>query len=456
MSWTATAGKIGSFSTTVAIASPAANRNDSATPKVSEYNTRFPVGVVIDSGAIGALLSVWRVEIRKIMDAGMYDILSMNAIPKEELPGTTGEAKAVAEVSPDGRVKYVPFASGSLSATADDSLAQGWYPLAAGAQTTVLADDFMDKIADIYDLRPAVLAVMIGDDLVETSAVSKPSEATKLITAWNLRDNFNRPAFGTYRDNDLGYAVTPTADRQVFMYSMYPATMAQNGTDTKPEGDFHDYTNNSEFITGSIGVRFRLASKLPGEKVWMHGQVHQTKEDSNPTGPWSEVTKRYPYPREMQMMFWMFIGEGITGIYWFTWTTATGTGVSWDGLGHVNSVARLSMATSLAQRLTPAIRLRLLKCERDTTDRWTVTGGVSTGYVTNYTEAYKSTLYDAQSNVYYLVIVNHSSSTANITITGTSGFTTGNLINLETGVSTAVGGAVSMAGFDGSIWKWIP
>ena len=49
----------------------------------------------------------------------------------------------------------------------------------------------------------------------------------------------------------------------------------------------------------------------------------------------------------------------------------------------------------------------------------------------NYANAYISTLHDATAGVYYIVIVNHSASLASITVSGTTGFTTGTLTNLR-------------------------
>jgi hypothetical protein len=444
------------------MAFPAPARNDGA-PRPHEWLTRFPVGVVVD-GVIGETVASWTTLTQDLLRVSLPDILAMNINPKREpLQPTYGPAYAIETANPDGRVKYVPHVSGSLSDTAGDSLTSAWYPLAAVDQTPALADDFATRITGVYAGHASALAYMVADDVVYasgTAAVQLGAELGRLLPSFHAIDP-TRPAFGTYRTPQSGidaYTDVADADLAIAMFSVYPANVAENGTDTQPEGDFHGYTDAYD-ATGNPGdfvdvIRYVTANLPTGCRVWWHAQAHQTKETGS-TSPWPIGTKRYPTPGEMRLLFWQLIGEGITGIYWFTWTSATGGSVEWDGLSHPNSADRLSTATSLAVRLTSGIRQRLLRAGR-TTDRFTASGGGSAGYIVNYPNAYISTLWDQASNAYYVVLANHSANTATITINGTTGFTTGTLVNLETGVSTTVGSAVSLPGFDGSIWKYVP
>ena len=449
---TASAIKIGSAAVNASILRPATARNDGS-PALSEYRTRFPVGVVVESGVAGHLKSSWRTIAREVMASGMYDILGMNIQPKRENTATEGPAIAIEEVSPDGRMKYVPYVNGSLGTGVDDqSLNNDWYTLDSGSQTTGLADTFADRICDVYDLRPSVLAYMVGDDVVDssgTASVHTGPEVNKIATAMHARDPFNRPSFGVYRDDTTSYSQVDAANQKIMMCSFYPVAVGSDGY-PKEEGDFGAYAE---------AVRSMMAGTSGDTIWWWFQQVHQTKRTDNPDGPWPVNTKIYPTPNEMQLMTWLHIGEGIKGLYWFTWTSRLDEGdpVQWYGLSHSSKTAHLAMATRLGQRLTPNIRLRLLAADRSATDRFATTGGGSTGYETDYDNAYCSTLYDADSDVYYVVVANHALTTSSITISGTGApWTTGVLTNLETGAATDVGQAVSLGPLDGSIWRWSP
>lgn len=462
---TASATKIGSSAVNASILRPATSRNDGAVA-ISEYRTRFPVGVVVETGVAGHLKSSWRTIAREVMAAGMYDILGINIQPKRENTETEGPAVAIEEVSPDGRMKYVPYVNGSLGdGGLDQSLNNDWYTLESGSQTSGLADTFADRICDVYDLRPSVLAYMVGDDVVNssgTASVHTGPEVNTIATAMHARDPYGRPSFGTYRDSHTAYSQVDDANLKIIMYSIYPVNVGEDGY-PQEEGDFHGYSATYDLL-GSPGdfidvVRY-LRSESPADAIWWwHGQTHQTKRTDNPDGPWPESTKIYPTANEMQLMFWQLIGEGIKGIYWFTWTSRLDEGdpVQWYGLSHSSRTAELAMATRLARRLTPNIRARLMAADRDAMDRFSVSGGGSSGYAVDYANAYVSTLYDADSDVYYVVIANHSASTASITVSGTGApWTTGVLTNLETGAATDVGNTVSLGAFDGSIWRWSP
>jgi hypothetical protein len=464
MPWNATGTKVGAAAPSAFVATRARNRNDGL-PRGAEYKEIFPIGAYIQmiSSAVTmrdmntggtvvvsvdnptGLTTMINHPEQGILAAGMDAIIMGGGVPYPH-DVSQGIVNQVAALTPDGRIKLMLQPVGRT----DTAGVKGWdkpewygtLPFDPLFHTVTQAQIPAAEVNAIYGTKPAVVAYNLKDDVAYIPTENHARDTAVAIQATNLIDGYGRATTATFTDPSA-IALVPTADLRLVNTYRYPCGQYSNGTPTL-EGDFHRSTfGGLDWIAYLRANNFlNIPSDVP---IWLDLQAHKTI-----TGGSGQL--RYPYPSEFGMQGWLAIGEGVKGIFWFHWGDQA---PNWEGLGNPNSYARFAAVRDFTARITQGIRSRLLRTVKDT-DRFTVSGGGSAGYPVNYSNAYVSTLIDAQSSVYYVVIVNHSASTASITVSGTSGFTTGTLTNLETGVVTNVGSAVSLAGFDGSIWKWAP
>jgi hypothetical protein len=335
-----------------------------------------------------------------------------------------------------GLVKTVVAPFGRYDA-ANHRLDSGWFGNEAIAHDAATADPIAQTIVALYAAHPSVLAYSLADDI---TVANHGQRLATMAEAFQRADIWGRPATGVITDKNVVPLFTAGTFRLLLTYA-YPCGRYANNTDTL-EGDFHRSTFSGDWVDV---IRDRVSTLPAGARHWWILQTHQVID-----APPSSTQLRYPTAREMRTQFWIAIGEGATGLFWFVWTDLAGQA---DGLGNPQSAARMAAAAELAGRLTPDIRERLLRCTK-VADAFVASGGGSSGYPVNYANAYVSTLYDATDDRSYCVVCNHSTSTANVTITAPT--LSGRLVNLETGVRSKLGVAVSLPALDGTIYELDP
>lgn len=426
------------------------HRNDASEINGDQYLDRFHVGMIFDFDA-GHLTSTWTTQLKEIYSYGFTDGLGMNIQSYRENDATQGPAKAFKAAFPRGEMKYVPCLRSCIDSICT-SLTNNWYPLSSGQQTPELATSFAETMTAQYNgvnaYHNCVTAYLVGDDVTNTNAnpnAHTGPEVNKMITAFQGEDP--RPASAIYRDGAIAYSQVDSDNRKIIMYSIYPKNMNANGF-PPVEGDI-----GSTFASDIQAMRVNA----PNAIFWWALQAHSTIPLSNPNGPWSQFTKSYPLPADMSKQFWIAVGEGIKGIFWFTWNSQIPNPlIEWYGLGHINRRAELLVASDCAKRLNEGIRKRLMRADRVAAKFTASGGGASFANGTTYTNAYISTLHDPTAGVYYVVLLNHAMTPSTITVSGSPGFTTGTLTDLTNGTVFNIGSSVVLPPYHGTIYMWTP
>jgi hypothetical protein len=423
-----------------------------ATPRTNEYQEHFPVGVFVDIGATWTdsagttyqsnqvagwqkLLAGAPGLMQGLRELNLPYMLCANGSPyfheaQQDIPGVT-------DADPKGAWQvFAPYTR--RTATVGTGLDVEFMDATGVANTRSNVDPLVATIVAQFTDHPSVLAYNLHDDVTEANGGPKARTA---IQSFQAQDPL-RPASAVIRDNAV---LTPlTADAKLLFTYEYATGYYNDGTPTA-EGDFHRNTFASDGSVDWVDViRTRLSTLPSGARAWWILHTHKTTSGALNT------QVRYPTVREMRKQFWIAVGEGIKGLFWFLWTDQLPAS---EGLGSPGRAAERAVAKELSDRLTPGIRAQLLRCAR-VSDAFATSGGGSTGYRFNYANAYVSTLYDAGSDVYYCVVCNHGTSAATVTIN--SATLSGTLTNLETGAVIRVGESVTLPALDGTIFQHDP
>jgi hypothetical protein len=317
--------------------------------------------------------------------------------------------------------------------------------------TDAFADQLVQPIVTNYQDHPSLLAYNLDDDV---SFFGNPNAdaVIKIAESFQRNDPYGRPAtFIGLFPNDHNYWAD--YDCKLVSTYIYPCGYYADGVTPTAEGDFMSARVhvNAPMVSGATQrdwvdyLRWWFSYVPSGAYIWLFLQTHSTTTGTNGL--------REPTPREYRKQFWIAVGEGVKGIYWFRGDLALDSPT--PGLFDVTRRAYLDVASELSDRLNLKTRQRLLKCRR-VTDLFTTSGG-GASYVTptahSYPSAYKSTLLH-EDGTYYVVICNHSTSTATVTIN--SATKSGRLQNMETGEYIRVGGTWSCRPLDGTIFEFVP
>jgi hypothetical protein len=304
-----------------------------------------------------------------------------------------------------------------------------------------IAQDTMDFLDGHVD---QALAWRISDDV----QIAMPGGAQKVVTmarAIQDADPHHRPCPIVVVDPDV-WDLYPAGDLRLAITYRYPH--AYRFGDPQPEGDYHNWVGLADYGGGGedwVDALREWTNELPaGVPCWLILQAFPS--EAQPT------TYRPPTTRELRKSFWIAVGEGFKGIWWFTANANPDESVGWTGINDYALQPASDVIGELHRRLTPEIRARLLRADR-VADLFAVTGGATSGYIVDYDAAYVSTLEDRHDGTRYAVVCNHNTATENVTIS--SATLTGAIENLETGVRTTLPATVSLPALDGSIYRFV-
>lgn len=438
-----------------------------ATPSVGEWRSHFPVGVWFGTVAAwdvrnaGNTTAVTRrqytvnshlTEVLHHQEQGLKpNNLNYIAVHPGNLRSweDTGATTAAYEADTTGGPIWMAFSAVGSTAGAGTGIENDWYARSAGTQTDADADAIAGPIVANLQDHPSILYYLLGDDIA-VGVTHGGQEFVTIARAFQRADPYGRPAFGVVVDPDVYDLWTDPAEHLLTVFYRYPCGKDDSNV-ILPEGDFHRGTFENEPGMANkadwVDVIRRRTSRLPAHtRFHMILQTHQTGDGG----------LRHPTARELRKQFWIAVGEGATGLWWFLgdgYDDADAASNNNEGLLHIDQLPLLQVAAELSNRLTPAIRARLLDCKR-VTDKFAASGGGSTGYSTNYANAYVSTLQDQNTGTSYCVVCNHGTSAASVTIS--SATLTGKLVNLETGVATYLPATVSLPALDGTIFRHDP
>lgn len=436
-------------------------------PRYEEYRNHFPVGVwwsgsTIDiehfNGAYGTtLISPGDANgTNHMLNDRQHGYIAnkMNyALWYFSVPESQEDSQAVSDKLDNNRVGgpiwHVVGPTGRTVTGNDNTGIQAeYFNQPSGFWTDSNADAIAGPIVDNYEDHPSLLGYHLQDDVVAADA--NALAITKMAAAIQRADPYGRPAFFVHVFPNAGNLWDDYDCKVAFTYR-YPCGKYSDNTDTA-EGDFMSHRlSDSPQVSGSShpdwvdALRWWMGYVPTGARAWWCLQTHNTNSGTN-------LSLREPTDRELRKQFWIAIGEGVKGIFWFRGDNITADSTS-KGVFDVNRKSSLAVIRELSDRLSPQIRQRLLKCNR-VADLFTTSGGsVTFPKGTNYPSAYKSTLLH-EDGTRYVVICNHSTSTQNITIN--SGTLVGRLRNMETNTYIRVGGTWSLPPLDGTIFEFVP
>ncbi len=177
-------------------------------------------------------------------------------------------------------------------------------------------------------------------------------------------------------------------------------------------------------------VRLVAGDKPKDLPLWMILQGHDYRSGGR-------FALRVPTPAEARAEYWLAVGEGATGIFWFIYSSQR----SWTGL--VDNQPLFREVSALARRLSP-LRATLLALRRGD-DRFTVSAAG---------KPYVSTLVSYDGSRRYAVVVNRDCERYQNLAINAPGLQ-GQLQDLETSLIHPLGTSIPFAPGDGKIFELI-
>ncbi len=291
------------------------------------------------------------------------------------------------------------------------------------ADTTPTLDEAKAAInpaIDRYKTHSSVKGYNIVD---EPQNPSQLQHAVNLVQAVKERDpgKVASPVFiGLNRGDVIYNASQPNS----FFMDAYPFTPASASCDFNMRG--FGYQNFSM----SYYIRELTKSKPADQPLYVILQSHSFG------APTDSYQLRAPSVPEMRGQYWVAIGEGAHGIFWFIYSSQQG----WTGLKDATSL--MNEASALALRTNP-LKTTLLNTNRNATELFFANNG-----------GYASTLTSKDGAKKYAVVANlgNCAGTQNLTITSSQ---TGQLKDLETNQVYNIGDSISFQPGDGKIFEFI-
>ncbi|MDP3941799.1 MAG: carbohydrate binding domain-containing protein [bacterium] len=221
--------------------------------------------------------------------------------------------------------------------------------------------------------------------------------------------------------------------RAVYSYG-YPASVGLSACDWR-RGDLGQRTWVDNF---RIGKQF-IPDNTPSYQIL---QTHQTQKDINGTILNDASALRYPTVEELRLQQWLAIGEGATGLFWFTYNDLTTPPGQPSWIGWRNNPTFLTEITDLSQRIQPfkPTLAQLKKID----DKFTVSG---TGKV------YTSTFLHKIDNRIFVLVSNLECTQQTLTLSTT--YVTGQLKDLETNATQNITDPITLRGGDGKVFELV-
>lgn len=335
------------------LASPAPPAASAAsTPDRLPRPRLFPIGVMEDGNVLNADAGRFEAMIQDLRRRGLDSVLfSNNALPRDR------PLLAVSDRLDFG-VFFAP----------DFQLGEKWWPaeIPADAETARAA---IAPVVDEMKLHPSVRGYKVHDE-PPLDLQDKVALATRIFRELDPARLVMPVLIGL----DTVGPIFSAAQPDVLLIDVYPAGY------TNPIGDF-TMTGFGYANLDFVGYTRRVTRGKPeGVPLWMILQTHSF-------GEWL----REPTVEEVRAQFWLALGEGATGIFWFIYSSQQG----WRGLA--DNPALYDEVTQLARRLAP-LREVLLDLHR-------IDGGFT---VEGSDTAYASPLISQDGTRLYLVVVNRN------------------------------------------------
>ncbi|MBI2443187.1 MAG: hypothetical protein HYV40_04760, partial [Candidatus Levybacteria bacterium] len=300
--------------------------------------------------------------------------------------------------------------------------------------TTVTADlatakQIAQPLVDLMKIHPSLKGYNLVDDAGGQSLLKR----NLMQQAFYELDPTRQVSYIQGATPDRYDFVNDIQPRAVYNYG-YPAAVGLNACDWR-RGDSGQRTWIDNF---RIGKQF-IPDNTP---IYQILQTHQTQKDINGTILGDGSPLRYPTVEELRLQQWLAIGEGATGLLWFTYNDLTTPPGQPSWVGWKNNPAFLTEITSLSQRIQPfkSTLAQLKKID----DKFTVSG---TGKV------YASTFLHKTDNRVFVLVANPECTQQTLTLA--TSYVTGQLKDLETGATQAITTPITLRGGDGKVFELV-
>ncbi len=295
-----------------------------------------------------------------------------------------------------------------------------WFtsPVAADIDT---ARSIIYPLVDVVKGHPSLQ----GYNVIDEPTADLQTRVALAVQAYRERDPQRKTApvlIGIGRADSIFAAAQP----DIMLLDVYPFAYHNEACDTTMNGFGYPSYDLTDYIRA-------IAQDRPADTpLWVILQTHNVGDGQ------SMYDLRDPTAPEVRQEFWLSIGEGATGIFWFIYSSEQG----WTGLR--DNPTLFTEVSSLAQRIGP---LRgLLTSLHKAGDEFGVDGSDGGAYI--------STLASGDGSRNYVVIVNRLCAPQALTVTSLSNGET--LQDLETGEFFAMGSSIPMAAGDGRILEVTP
>ena len=272
---------------------------------------------------------------------------------------------------------------------------------------------------------------LMGYNVMDDAPDRLASKVALAVQAFRERDP-HRPAAPTLveRHDEVALAARP----DILLTYVYPALTVSPPCDfTRREGRVTvDWLVNRLRHVASLGE-----GEVP---VWVVLQTHGGSRDVDPASP-DDTALREPTREEVRLQHWLAVGEGVKGVFWFTYSTQQ----FWTGLR--DNPPLLTEVSDLARRTIP---LRpVLGDLRKVPDR---ARALAEAELPVPYQPYASTLIDKLGTI-YVVVVNRSCDRQHLRLSVPD--TEGWLRNVETGAWHALGAVLPFDGGDGRLFELV-
>ncbi len=229
------------------------------------------------------------------------------------------------------------------------------------------------------------------------------------------------------------YDFTNNIQPRAVIYYNYPAGVSQAAC-VFNRGGLVDWVDSERMMKQYLP---------PNTPIWQILQTHQTQKDFYGTiVSSSSGALRYPTVEELRLQQWLSLGEGVTGIFWFTYLDLKNPAGQPGWLGWKNQPAFLAEITDLSTRLKPLRPLFLQIQKID--DKFSADGSGRT---------YVSTFKNKSSNTLYVLVVNNECSSQTVTVK--TKYLTGQLKNLETNQIQNMNDPINLRGGDAAFFELV-
>ncbi len=400
------------FSVPLPTPTPVGNIATDNTPvatTIPDPQSYFPLGIFEDSNQFGGDRVLFKAVIHDITSRSFDSIMFTNSSVERDAP--------LLDVSDEMGFNVFMLPANDLN--------ENWWPeeIPADEQT---ARRVAEPIVAQYGAHTSFRGYLVKDE-----PQKKYQEKVALMTQALQELDPARPATPILVGKDVVGPIFNAAQPKVMLIDVYPIGYSN------PIGDFTLTGFGYRFLDFVDYIRKVTKDKPDTTPVWIILQTHSF-------GNGESFSLREPLPSEVRAQHWMAIGEGVTGIFWFIYSSQQ----DWKGLA-ANPLL-YDEVTTLARRTVP-LRDTLLSLHK-AKDIFEITG-VEQAFLSKPT-TYISTLTNDNESTFYAVVVNRDCIQEQaLTIHAPSH--TGQLRDLETGETYDLDTPITLQPGDGKMLELV-